>query len=82
MNPKTKRRIFARLIEFFVLGVVMGISEDLIAIHFATEAKITWHVFKVAFLVALPFAIISELIADSKIFRKILRKPKKRRRKN
>jgi len=78
MGSKIKHHIFVRLIEFFVIGVVMGISEDLIAIHFATEAKITWHVFKVAFLVAFPFAIISEVLADSKIFRKFLHNSKKR----
>ena len=59
----------------------MGISEDLIAIHFATDAKITRHVFKVALLVAPPFTVISELIADSKIFHKLLRNRKKRRKK-
>ena len=50
----------------------MGVTEDLIAIHFATEAVITPHVFKVALFVALPFAIISELVVDSKIFRRLL----------
>ena len=72
MGPKTKRRVTIRFFEFFVIGLVMGVSEDLLAIHFATEAKITPHVFKVAFLVALPFAIISELIVDSKVFRRLL----------
>jgi len=80
VRPKTKHHIFARLTEFFILGVIMGISEDLIAIYFATEAKITWHVFRVAFLVALPFAVISELVVDLKIFRRIFRNPKKRKR--
>lgn len=77
MGPKTKHHVFAHLIEFFIIGVLMGIGEDLIAIHFATDAQITWHVFKIAFLVALPFAVISELIADSKIFRKLLQKKTK-----
>jgi formate/nitrite transporter FocA (FNT family) len=79
VGPKTKRHIFARLMQFFVIGVLMGIAEDLIAIHFATDAKITWQVVKIAFLVAFPFAIISELIADSKIFRRLLRGNKNRK---
>lgn len=48
----------------------MGITEDLLAIHFATDAKITIHTVKVAFFVALPFAIISEILVDMKILRK------------
>lgn len=78
---KTKSRIIVRLIEFFILGVVMGISEDLIAIRLATEAEITWHVFKTAFLVAIPFAVISEIVADSKIFRREIEKILKVKRK-
>lgn len=74
MGPKTKRRVVVHLVEFFVVGLAMGISEDLLAIHFATDAKITWHVFKVAFIVALPFAVISELVVDFGLFKKILYK--------
>lgn len=75
---KTDRRIMtAHLVEFFFVGLVMGITEDLLAIHFATDAKITWHVFWVAFLVALPFAIISEILVDLRIFRKAFKKLKK-----
>lgn len=72
MGPKTRRRILTRFFEFFVIGLIMGITEDLLAIHFATGAEITLNVFKVAFLVALPFAVISELIVDSKVFRRLL----------
>ena len=53
-----------RLIEFFVIGILLGIVEDLIAIFFATDAKINFRVIWIAFLVALPFAIFSELIVD------------------
>jgi len=79
MGPKIKRRVLAHLIEFFIIGVAMGVSEDLLAIHFATDAKITWHVFKVAFLVAFPFAVISEIVIDLKIFRKLFRNNHKKR---
>lgn len=79
MGSKTKRKIIAHLVEFFVIGLVMGVTEDLLAIHFATDAKITPHVFKVAFLVALPFAFISEMVVDFGVFRKLLFKNHRRR---
>ncbi len=82
MGPKTKRKILVHLIEFFVLGVVMGVSEDLIAIHFATDARITWDIVKVALLIAIPFAIISEVLTDSKIFWHLLNHSKNKRKKN
>lgn len=68
----TRKQVIYRLIEFFLVGFVMGVAEDLIAIHFATDATITPHVFIVAAIVALPFAIISELLVDLKFFRKFL----------
>ncbi|MBU1126725.1 MAG: hypothetical protein ABIH88_03320 [Patescibacteria group bacterium] len=70
MGPKTKKRVCIHVLQFLVIGVVMGITEDLLAIHFATDAKITWHVVKIAFIVAVPFAIISELVVDVKVFKK------------
>jgi multisubunit Na+/H+ antiporter MnhB subunit len=80
MGPKTKHRVFVRLLQFFVLGVLIGITEDLLAIHFATEAKITWDVVKVAFLIAFPFAIINEILVDLKIFRRLLNNNSKKKR--
>lgn len=59
-----KIRYIYRIAEFFLVGLLMGIAEDLIAIHFATDATITIDVVFVAALVALPFAIFSELIVD------------------
>ena len=61
-----KRRHIYRFLEFFIVGFVMGVVEDLIAIHFATDAAITMDVIYVAALVALPFAAFSELIVDWK----------------
>lgn len=78
INKSDRRTMTAHLLEFFFVGVIMGITEDLLAIHFATDAEITLHVFWVAFLVALPFAIISELLVDLKVFRKAWQKFKKR----
>jgi len=59
-----------RLMEFFIVGVVMGVSEDLIAILIATEEPLSFRIFWVATMVALPFAVISELIVDLPEFRK------------
>jgi len=60
MRHKTK----IRLIEFFVIGVCFGVIEDLIAITFATGGSFEWRYLWVAFAVALPFAVISELVVD------------------
>lgn len=65
-----------RLVEFLVIGVVMGILEDLIAVTLATNATINFRVIWIVFLVALPFAFISEVVVDhprfwSKIFREV-----------
>lgn len=73
MGPKTKQKIRAHLVEFFLIGLVMGVAEDLLAIYFATDATIGWEVFKVAFLVAFPFAVISELVVDFGVFRRMFR---------
>jgi len=51
-------------IEFLIFGVVMGITEDLIAITLATGEPITWRVVLIITLVAIPFAVIGELIVD------------------
>ena len=53
-----------RLIEFAVIGLVMGISEDLLAVWIATDAEITWNVIVVVTAVAIPFAFISEFVVD------------------
>lgn len=66
-----------RLIEFFLIGLLLGIIEDIIAIKFATGEPITLKVVIIAALVALPFAIVSELIVDKpKFWEKIIKKLK------
>lgn len=66
-----------RVLEFFIVGLALGVIEDIIAIKVATDAPITWHVFKTAFAVALPFAAFSELIVDHPEFWNFLRKTPK-----
>ena len=53
-----------RLLEFFIIGVVFGITEDLLAIVIATEAELTIEILFVVILIAIPFAIFAELIVD------------------
>lgn len=61
-------------LEFLIFGVIVGVIEDLIAIQFATEARITWSVFLIVFLVAIPFAFLGEVLIDRVDFIAILRK--------
>ncbi|MEJ2347942.1 MAG: hypothetical protein P8Y17_01940 [Patescibacteria group bacterium] len=71
MNSTEKKKVLGHFVEFLILGVCMGVVEDLIAIYFATNAEINLYTFKVAFLVAFPFAVIAEVLVDLKIFRRI-----------
>lgn len=61
-----------RFIEFFLVGVVMGMAEDVLAVWFSTGEKITFRVVWIVFLVALPFAIISEYVVDHPRFWKTI----------
>lgn len=71
MRHATKIRLF----EFFIVGLLFGIIEDLIAIMLATEGYFKWRYVAVAAVVALPFAYISEVIVDHPNFwKKILPK--------
>lgn len=51
-------------LEFLSFGVAMGIIEDVIAIKVTTGETITLQIFAIVILVALPFAVFSELIVD------------------
>ncbi len=61
-----------RFIEFFAVGVVMGMLEDVLAVWFSTGEQITFRVVWIVFLVALPFAIISEYVVDHPRFWKTI----------
>lgn len=51
-------------VEFLLLGVGVGLIEDLIAIKLVTGETLTWHTVGIALLVALPFAFLGEVIVD------------------
>lgn len=63
-----------RFLEFFIVGLLLGVVEDLIAIFLVTKQPIDLRVFGIAFFVALPFAIFSELIVDLDKFKSLMRK--------
>lgn len=53
-----------RLLEFFIIGLVFGVTEDVLAVLIATDAELSLDVVVVVVLIAVPFAILSELIVD------------------
>ena len=64
--------------ELLVFGIVIGVVEDIIAIKLATGEAITWKVFSIVVLIAIPFAILGEVIFDridfASMFQKIFSK--------
>lgn len=63
-----------RFLEFFLVGLALGVVEDLIAISLATEKVIDFRVFLIASFVALPFAVFSELIVDHDKFKVLMKR--------
>lgn len=77
LRSMEKRDKILQFIEFLIIGVLVGLIEDLLAIFFATDAKITWQVVWIVLLIAIPFAAFSELIVDHPRFWEcVLRKHK------
>lgn len=62
-EKRRHKRIF-RFFEFFIVGFLFGVVEDLIVVAAATDDSISLHTVWVAAFVALPFAVISEVIVD------------------
>ena len=68
-----------RFLEFFLVGIVLGVSEDLLAIFLVTNEAIDFRVFMIAFFVAFPFAVFSELIVDHDKFKSLMKRWFKKR---
>lgn len=62
MKKAKKIEVF---LEFLVFGVVIGVTEDLLAVWLVTGEHITWSVIGLVVLIAVPFAILGEIIADN-----------------
>jgi len=62
------------IFEFLIVGVLIGITEDLIAIKFATGAPITFKIIGMVILIAIPFAVLGEVIFDRIDFASMLKR--------
>jgi hypothetical protein len=62
MSAKWKR--LEIMFEFLLFGILIGIAEDIIAIKLTTGASITPRMIGIIMLIAIPFAIIGERIAE------------------
>lgn len=59
-----KRKHLARFLEFLIIGIFMGVTEDLIAIWLTTDEPFTLEMVAVVVFVAIPFAAFAELVID------------------
>ncbi len=68
------------IFEFLIFGIIIGITEDLIAIKFTTGGSITLRIIGIVVLIAIPFAIVGEIVFDridfAKIFKSIFERDK------
>lgn len=58
------------IFEFLVFGIVVGIVEDVLAVKLTTGEPITLKMIGIIVLLAIPFAIVAEVIADNIDFSK------------
>jgi len=73
MNDKKWKKVEVTF-EFLIFGIIIGITEDLIAIKFAAGSPITWEIVGLVILIAIPFAIVGEIIFDRINFAKIFKR--------
>lgn len=59
-----KTNIKFRILEFVIAGLLIDTVENIISIKLSTGAPITSEVFLIAFLVVIPFSILTEVIID------------------
>jgi len=66
------------IFELLVFGIVLGVVEDIIAVKIVTGEPITWRVVGIIVVIAIPFAIIGEMLVDRidfvRIFQRIFGK--------
>jgi len=67
------RKRTLRIVEFLIIGVLFGLVEDLIAVKSVSDVSIDFRVVITILAVAIPFAIISELIVDHPRFWETIR---------
>ena len=64
MARTSKAKRYEVMFEFLLFGIVIGVTEDILAVHLTTGETITWNMVGIIILIAIPFAIIGELVAD------------------
>lgn len=64
-----RRDKLERFTEFLIFGIVLGVTEDIIAVKLVTGESITLRMVALVVLVTVPFAAFSELIVDSDEYR-------------
>ena len=64
-----QKRHLERFLEFLLIGIVLGVTEDLIAVKLATGEPITLQMILIIGAVAVPFAAFSELVVDREDFK-------------
>ncbi|MFB6089333.1 MAG: hypothetical protein ABEK36_06145 [Candidatus Aenigmatarchaeota archaeon] len=63
-----KRKHMNRIAEFLLIGILMGVMEDLLAVKLTTGADLDFRIIGIVILISLPFAILSELVVDKEDF--------------
>jgi len=65
IKSKIDRKIKTiQIIEFFFVGVVLGVVQDVIALVVATNAKIDLITIVIIITITIPFAFLNEVIVD------------------
>lgn len=73
MNAARRKKLkkYEVMFEFLLFGIVIGVTEDLLAVYLTTGQHITWNMVGIVVALAIPFAIIGELVADHVDFVKV-----------
>lgn len=66
MNGRDK---LERFTEFLIFGLILGVTEDMIAVKLVTGESFTPEMLGLVVLVTIPFAAFSELVVDSDEYR-------------
>jgi len=75
MRAGTEKKIEV-IFEFLVFGIIIGIAEDIIAVTVVSGEPITWRVIGIIVVIAIPFAVLGEIIADNIDFISVFKKVK------
>ncbi|MBI4101535.1 MAG: hypothetical protein HY443_01045 [Candidatus Nealsonbacteria bacterium] len=77
-NNKTKWQRLEVFFEFLIFGIIIGVIEDLIAVEIVADVPVTWSVVGIIVLIAIPFALLGEVLVDRidfvSIFQKVFKK--------